>query len=1174
MVAHGYVLDLLNDSYYADKQDVTGNVAPFPTLVPYDQYGHTPLVYRMNYNHAVFLGLIQDYTNRLSAQLGKELWTWCVQWKVVVPLNDPETPSTKKPRLDSMLQAANNHEQSASKPAYTNMGRRILRSDLFQNNELHRVLVDIVTVRSSLVPNYVEFLYQWIDYHMGDGTALHAAVKHEIPSLWLFEQHPRNLTNGSVEIDEGDLQAPTATIKESKDRMKPDIGALERQTQESERMQYHEVKFGLQRPVDPVDDIITPLLNIPREDAQQRKYFAACFKNRQRALWLLQEAGIPASKIGSYQREQKERVSETPEGVAGVGFKHYYHDLPYANERRIFNENILKLREKQREIAISNQLAREASQPMPNKASSMRSDALLPAPPEPYRPSSQELQYQIAELLRKKHAKYYEKVPKCVYGRLKSNLFANSRPDMRVVSPPPPSHTDDGESMIIDSEEEEEEEEENGYTDEEHDSNDDHEGVVTDDYVNSGDNGGSLLEVAYHDDFIQFSHNPDVFQDADNPDEELLDESDLDGHEQENISGSANAEPDGDPLDMSGPINPILAALAGFPPAQSISSMSSSVSTHALSEQQSTNTNPPTTAYQPYVGSHSTSVFGNPNMTVSQDPSSLYSQSLFGLDASHGLQAQPQEHTLPWRPFQSIPSSNPQSMPGMSSFGVQNATDQLNPSPFQQSLAQSTMQHGFHNNMSSSEEFYTPFHPSLDPFAAPIEPQSDNPAQYLNERPFRQSLAPTTFESGAQHDLSPFNVTTAQSLPFQNSAYQSTGSTPFGPPIHPFSSTGSTQNQDEIENNPFLNTAPNSPYLNAVNAMESQNAIGSNPFLNTTSNVQHLNTLGPQGGLNGSSGSASTPSSGLFPSAARAPPPAPLNLQAGHTNGLSNLHGGNATASSPHVMTPLVNMAGNLTLLSPQAPPQKFAIPEPASQNELQIAIYFPKIIFSEDDILSTPATDCIILGRTIPGSHRLELEKAIFLPAHMFDRIRELSRKGKWRIAESYPCPTEHPASCIHGHSLYSKYANTPDDIQGSHRILYGKVLQAYNLMTQCSDREEELTKRWRVTKGPLLSRDRGSIWEGWGVYVDRPIEMFGAERKGAMQFERTDPPDMNDPEEIYEEMRRKEIDEMIEEDDRRNMLEELVEDQLAMNEEQRMAFVDSMMAAWEEEQARLHGG
>ncbi|KAF2185633.1 hypothetical protein K469DRAFT_707862 [Zopfia rhizophila CBS 207.26] len=53
-------------------------------------------------------------------------------------------------------------------------------------------------------------------------------------------------------------------------------------------------------------------------------------------------------------------------------------------------------------------------------------------------------------------------------------------------------------------------------------------------------------------------------------------------------------------------------------------------------------------------------------------------------------------------------------------------------------------------------------------------------------------------------------------------------------------------------------------------------------------------------------------------------------------------------------------------------------------------------------------------------------------------------------------------------------------------------------SLMTSTFDRENNLTKRWRVSANPLFGR--GSVWEGYGVWLSRGIEVAAEERKGAL--------------------------------------------------------------------------
>src|SRR5262245_16523675 len=100
MSSHGKVLDLL-DNRYLNLQDVTGNVEPFPKLMPYEKYTKNMVLYQMDTKHEILLALIQDFTDRRSQILGKELWTWWVQWEVEEPLSNAlaVTSSTKKPRI-------------------------------------------------------------------------------------------------------------------------------------------------------------------------------------------------------------------------------------------------------------------------------------------------------------------------------------------------------------------------------------------------------------------------------------------------------------------------------------------------------------------------------------------------------------------------------------------------------------------------------------------------------------------------------------------------------------------------------------------------------------------------------------------------------------------------------------------------------------------------------------------------------------------------------------------------------------------------------------------------------------------------------------------------------------------------------------------------------------------
>jgi hypothetical protein len=306
MASFGKVLDLL-DERYLNLQDVIGHVEPLPTLVPYDEYTQNVLVYRMDTDLELFMALIQHFTERKALETGKELWTWCVQWEVD---NAPShrssapTPSPKKPRLDLEQASATLDEQGTQprKPLIDIFERCILPSELMQEEDMLRILIDIVQVDSSLVPNFIEFLYRWVDYYEGDGKALKAAMRWEIPSLWEFEYHPLllptdvkkgvdedKLTKAKVKVDdvdksgEGDgTSARPSSNSRAEDlaqgsptkkmREKPNVAEMERQVEDSERLQYREVKFGLQPPK--MNQPLPPLVNIPQDRIKRIKYYA------------------------------------------------------------------------------------------------------------------------------------------------------------------------------------------------------------------------------------------------------------------------------------------------------------------------------------------------------------------------------------------------------------------------------------------------------------------------------------------------------------------------------------------------------------------------------------------------------------------------------------------------------------------------------------------------------------------------------------------------------------------------------------------------------------------------------------------------------------------------------------------------------------------------------------
>jgi len=382
MASYGKVLDLLDDRYL-NLQDVMGNVEPFPALVPYEQYTQNVLVYKMDTTHEIFMGLIQDFTDRTARQWGKELWTWAVQWEVEqAPSSQKDGfgPASKKPRMDLSGSVALTPTQlPPRRPAYTVVERRFLDAELMKEEDMLRILIDIVQIESRLVPNFIEFLYRWIDFYEGDGYALQAAVRQEIPSLWDFEYHPvvlrdqevknRNKAEETEKTEENNnsenVEGSLETKKEA--RKKPDLAAMEQKAERSERMQYKEVRFGLQPPK-PEDEPMPPLINVPKDYLKRQRYYAACFKTRQRALFLLNEAGITMRQISNYEKMQKAHPKETSEERDGKGLANYLKDKPFAQHEFALKEKRAADREKNKETIISNRLAVEAQQAMQNAA--------------------------------------------------------------------------------------------------------------------------------------------------------------------------------------------------------------------------------------------------------------------------------------------------------------------------------------------------------------------------------------------------------------------------------------------------------------------------------------------------------------------------------------------------------------------------------------------------------------------------------------------------------------------------------------------------------------------------------------------------------------------------------------------------------------------------------------
>jgi hypothetical protein len=102
-------------------------------------------------------------------------------------------------------------------------------------------------------------------------------------------------------------------------------------------------------------------------------------------------------------------------------------------------------------------------------------------------------------------------------------------------------------------------------------------------------------------------------------------------------------------------------------------------------------------------------------------------------------------------------------------------------------------------------------------------------------------------------------------------------------------------------------------------------------------------------------------------------------------------------------------------------------------------------------------------------------------------------------------------------------------------HEAAYKKLAQAYNLMNTASarERERELTKRWRASQGPMTQRDRGAVWEGWGVTLDTGIEISKREREGVMASLRIVDDGMESMRSEVEEERWREMERLMQEDE-----------------------------------------
>lgn len=1080
MAAFGKVLDLLDDRYL-NLQDVAGNVEPLPTLVPYDEYTQNVLVYRMDTNHEIFMGLIQDYTMRHAQETGKEVWTWYAQWEVESRYPS-QAPTPKKPRLDTSKPGTPSDPHPRRQAhATTVFERRILDPDLVKEEDMLRILIDIVQTDSSLVPNFIEFLYRWIDFYEGDGKALKAALKWEIPSLWDFECHPlvlpdkqkqstkektqnERLTNNK-EAEELAQSSPTKKMRE-----KPDLAAMERKVEESERLQYREVRYGIRPPK--LEQPIPPLINIPKDTRKRQKYYAACFKSRQRALVLLLEAGITSRQIANYKKLQSEHPRETPHDEGGDGMRHYNKDAKYAQCEFELKERQMLLRAKQTEISISSKLALEASLASRNAVAEGTSGIPLipPTPTYDRRPDMAAAMLKRISAIRAASEERIRLVPAPLVGRLKSKLFEGAKamaPSTRLSGWNPSDGIQTTDSSLGD---------ESGMEDSEDEDTD----------MDGEDNGGDGSENEDGN-----SLNPNQWQ----------------------SSPSTTSMP----LPKYSQLSTHQTSLSGIPPLVTASN-------HSLAFQQD-QTPAQTTAF--IAGSSSSQSAAVPaniaeyirNLTSEQAQSLLpllnqgARQALANVtrfEASggqvpmsgnnrlanlHSQVASPVQLSSFMPPVQPIRAGQS----GRAAIPLLSAPASHLPSIMITPHISNNHPPSFNGGFASQTSF-TP--PLAHPLPLPIQP--------VYQGTFQDSTNTTYMSRGFQH-LAPQPSLPTLQLPnsLRPELYQS------------FQSSAPSN----VQTLPTMNIQLGSRQNVIAQPLNTGSSTPQSPVTRITFDVEEFLSLRRQQTASGQveisypysdlpmsiqmpPGPMQAPTSGNLqprpPSVAGPPRLQPLMIQPPQS---SHLH---LPSSSPQYLSffpprtgiqrnapsPLILMPPPPSPLSSLAPSILATSPFAASPYGIPIQVYLPKIVVPRGKeshsraALSIESTDALLLGHTHPGSGKIILSKAIFLPTSVWTNTLRRVRVGAYTVLETYVRPKLSFPSCFNP----STYPASP------HHAIYTKLTHAYSLISSSSDRENDVTKRWRCTRGPMTMQDRGAVWEGWAAVLERGIEMTAEERRGAV--------------------------------------------------------------------------
>jgi hypothetical protein len=1133
MASHGKVLDLLDDRYL-DLQDVIGNVEPLPILVPYENYTQNALVYRMDTNHEIFLGLIQDFTYRRAHEVWKELWTWFVQWEVDNSPSVQQPSSPKKLRLGAQQGNALFGVPTTPRksPALNIFERRTLDGALMLEEDMLRILIDIVQVASSLVPNFIEFLYRWIDYYEGDGKALKAALRWEIPSLWDFEYHPLLLPQdeddrtsagvGSAQSGgerEGRARSfsagEAAELRQSSPtksmhaRPKPDLAAIELQTfytEESERLQYREVKFGIQPPK--LEEPLPPLINIPRDVQKRAKYYAACFRSRQRALYLLQEAGITMRQIKNYRKLQTAHPRETPETGDENGLRNYDKDAKYAQAQYKLKQ---KQTTKQREISISNKLAIEAqlaaTHAIPDGAAGL--PLIPPTPSYARKPDmAAEMMQKIKQTRMQNDDGRINTVPQPLLGLVKSKVFVGARNE--------PNFTPSNELKPL-----------------------------RDHLVEQG--RAAACSHTTDDPGLRSEHDDQDFEMDDDRDTD----EDNDGKSSEEKSSDGNCDNGSAESDEDTTVVPVPVMASTLPrPTLPMS----------LSRQPSSNSSSSTTSAASTVQLASAVDRATPlNIaTYMQNLNTEQAQRLLPLLSPQARQAASSrlQQSLTMQNTTG-PSSTNQLGPTRAFIDLGNqSANQRTPFHSLPTLQQASQDHHLTGSIGSGR--------TISPTPSSVVGSLMLPRQRSSNAAQHGSQALHSQQSAAQI------LPVSSSIGLQSST-ASEGSR--GIPAYALSPT-TAQHPTTHVHTPVLMSPSFNPEVfmrlrRQQEAMNSVTSTGGSPQPNASTTPVEQLVREPSCGM-------ATELSQQTPAQRQRMLSETFNANAAVTQSQPRAASVTKVFADPTSIAPTSTAPAQPPMLGAMLPPSRPGIarkvpsplslspPKPSPFNNMApqmlatspflaapvdtgapIQIYLPKIIVPGNCIgpggtwmgdSGCIETDALMLGHEDPHNGNLILTKAILLPVGVWENTLRKVRNGRWSVLETYACPPSHPAKG-------KGKGKVSDKNQGCHKAVYDKLVQACHMMNSAPEvRESELTKRWRASRGPMTSSDRGAVWEGWGAYVDRPIEMSAEERMNALKNEAQTVPKVGDggdegydpydePEETLR--RRKEMEELMDEEE-----------------------------------------